>query len=237
MQSGTAITPSLDNLDDMALVERAKRQDGAALRLIMERHNRQLYRIVRSVLGDDAEAEDAVQEAYLRAFTHLDSFRGEARLATWLTRIALNEALGRLRNRRPSVELKKIDTIDDQGEARVIFLPTAQQEGDPEAAAARAEIRRLIERAIDQLPDSFRIVFVLRDIEEMSIEATACQLGLRPETVKTRLHRARRLLRQSLDKTLSTALTDAFPFAGARCARITQVVLERLVETPPCSVS
>jgi RNA polymerase sigma-70 factor, ECF subfamily len=237
MQSGTAITPSLDNLDDMALVERAKRQDGAALRLIMERHNRRLYRMARSILRDDAEAEDVVQEAYLRAFTHLDSFRGEARLATWLTRIALNEALGRLRNRRPSVELKKIDTIDDQGEARVIFLPTARQEGDPEAAAARAEIRRLIERAIDQLPDSFRIVFVLRDIEEMSIQATASQLGLRPETGKTRLHRARLLLRQSLDKTLSTALADAFPFAGARCARITQVVLERLVETPPRSVS
>jgi RNA polymerase sigma-70 factor (ECF subfamily) len=237
MQSGIAATPSLDNLDDMALVERARRQDGTALRLIMERHNRGLYRIARSVLGDDAEAEDVVQEAYLRAFTHLDSFRGEARLATWLTRIALNEALGRLRARRPCVELKKIDMIDDQGEARVIVLPTARQEGDPEAAAARAEIRRLIERAIDRLPDPFRIVFVLRDVEEMSIEATARQLGLRPETVKTRLHRARRLLRQSLDKTLSTALSDAFPFAGARCARITQVVLERLVDTSPRSFS
>jgi len=228
MHSGTALTPRLDILDDMALVARARLRDEAALRLIMERHNRQLYRMARSVLGDDAEAEDVVQEAYLRAFTHLDGFRGEARLSTWLSRIALNEALERLRKRRPFVELAQIDKIDEQGEARVIYLPTARQDADPEAAAARAEIRRLIERAIDQLPDAFRIVFVLRDVEEMSVEATASHLGLRPETVKTRLHRARRLLRQSLDRTLSSALTDAFPFAGARCARITQAVLDRL---------
>ena len=233
MQSRIAASPLLDDLDDPALVERARRHDGAALRLIMERHNRQLYRVARSILGEDAEAEDVVQETYLRAFTHLDGFRGEARLATWLTRIALNQALERLRKRRPSVELNRIDTIDEQGEARVIFLPGARHEGDPEAAAARAEIRRLIERAIDRLPDPFRIVFVLRDVEEMSVEATACQLGLRPETVKTRLHRARRLLRRSLDRTLSSALTDAFPFAGARCARITQRVLERLDEMKP----
>ena len=233
MQPRFVVKPQLDNLDDLALVERARCRDGAALRLIMERHNRQLYRIARSVLGDDAEAEDVVQEAYFRAFTHLDGFRGEARLATWLTRIALNEALERLRKRRPSVELKHIDTIDEQGEARVIYLPSARQEGDPEAAAARAEVRRLIERAVDQLPDAFRVVFVLRDIEEMSVEATASHLGLRPETVKTRLHRARRLLRQSLDQTLSNALTDAFPFAGARCARITQAVLDRLKVAEP----
>src|SRR4029079_8486751 len=123
---------------DMALVEQARHRDPAALRHIMEQNNRRLYRIARSVLGDDAEAEDVVQEAYMRAFTHLDGFRGEARLGTWLTRIALNEALGRLRKRRPSVELKQIDAINEQEEARVIFLPTARQEGDPEAAAARA---------------------------------------------------------------------------------------------------
>ncbi|WP_262027509.1 RNA polymerase sigma factor [Microvirga sp. Mcv34] len=230
MKPETAATIQLDGLDDRALVERARRQDGAALRLIMERHNRQLYHVARSVLRDDAEAEDVVQEAYLRAFTHLEGFRSEARLATWLTRIALNEALERLRKRRPSVDLQQIDTINEQGEARVIYLPSARQDGDPEAAAARAEIRRSLERAIDGLPDPFRIVFVLRDIEEMSIEATAGQLGLRPETVKTRLHRARRLLRQSLHETLSAALTDAFPFAGTRCARITQTVLERLTD-------
>lgn len=228
MQPGTAATLQLDHLDDLALIERARHRDAAAFRLIMQRHNSRLYRMARSVLGDDSEAEDVVQEAYFRAFTHLGEFRGEARLSTWLTRIAINEALGRLRHRRPSVTLDLIDAIDEQGEARVIFLPSVRQDSDPEAAAARAEVRRLIERAVDRLPDPFRVVFVLRDIEEMSIEETAAQLGLRPETVKTRLHRARHLLRQTLDKTLSNALSDAFPFAGARCARITQAVLERL---------
>jgi RNA polymerase sigma-70 factor (ECF subfamily) len=234
MQTQAVAATGLDGIDDLALVERARNRDGIAVRLIMQRHNRQLYRVARSVLNDDAEAEDVVQEAYVRAFTHLDGFRGEAQLSTWLTRIALNEALGRLRQRRNTVGLKDIDAINDQGEARVIYLPSARQDGDPEAAAARAEVRRLLERAVDQLPESFRMVFVLRDIEEMSTEETAVHLGLRPETVKTRLHRARRLLRQSLDRTLSSAVGDLFPCAGARCARITEAVLERLgLPEPP----
>jgi RNA polymerase sigma-70 factor (ECF subfamily) len=223
-----AVAASLDALGDWALVERARNRDGSAVRLIMQRHNRRLYRVARSVLNDDAEAEDVVQEAYVRAFTHLDSFRGEAQLSTWLTRIALNEALGRLRRRRVTVTLKDIDTINDQGEARVIYLPSARQDSDPEATAARAEVRRLLEQAVDQLPAPFRMVFVLREIEEMSIEETATQLGLRPETVKTRLHRARRLLQQSLERTLSSTVSEVFPCAGARCARITTHVLERL---------
>jgi RNA polymerase sigma-70 factor, ECF subfamily len=228
MQTQAVAATGLDRLDDGALVERARQRDGAAVRLIMQRHNRRLYRVARSILNDDAEAEDVVQEAYVRAFTHLDGFRGEAQLSTWLTRIALNEALGRLRRRRTTVGLKDIDAISDQGEARVIYLPSARQDSDPEAAAARTQVRRLLERAVDQLPNSFRMVFVLRDIEEMSVEETASHLGLRPETVKTRLHRARRLLREALNKTLASALTDVFPCAGVRCARITGVVLERL---------
>ena len=187
-----------------------------------------LYRVARGVLGNDAEAEDVVQETYVRAFTHLKGFRGEARLSTWLTRIALNEALGRIRERRPTTDLNHLDAMNEQGESRVIFLPSARQDNNPEASAARAEVRRLLERAVDQLPGPFRSVFVMRDIEEMSVEETASQLGLRPETVKTRLHRARRLLRQSLNETLVSTLADAFPFAGARCARITESVLNRL---------
>jgi len=229
-----AVAASLDALDDGALVERARQRDAAAVRLIMQRHNRRLFRVARGVLNDEAEAEDVVQETYVRAFTHLDGFRGEAQLSTWLTRIALNEALGRLRRRRLTVGLKAIDAISDQGEARVIYLPSARQGSDPEAAAARAEVRRLLERAVDQLPEHFRMVFMLRDIEEMSVEETAAHLGLRPETVKTRLHRARRLLRQSLDRTLSSAVSDVFPCAGARCARSTQAVLARLgLPEPP----
>ena len=234
MQTLAVATTKLETLDDRALVERACKRDGAAVRLIMQRHNRRLYRVARSVLHDDAEAEDVVQETYVRAFTHLDGFRGEAQPSTWLTRIALNEALGRLRRRRTTVGLKDIDAINDQGEARVIYLLSARQDSDPEAAVARAQVRRLLERAVDELPNSFRMVFVLRDIEEMSTEEAASHLGLRPETVKTRLHRARRLLRQSLDKTLSSAVSDVFPCAGARCARITEAVLTKLgIEPPP----
>jgi RNA polymerase sigma-70 factor, ECF subfamily len=227
MKTAVAAT-GLDGLDDETLVERARKRDGAAVRLIMQRHNRRLYRVARSVLHDEAEAEDVVQEAYVRAFTHLDGFRGEARLSTWLTRIALNEALSRLQRKRITVGLKDIDAINDQGEARVIYFPSARQDSDPEAAATRAEVRRLLERAVDQLPDPFRLVFVLRDIEEMSTEETAAHLGLRPETVRTRLHRARRLLRKSLDSTLSTAVGEIFPCAGTRCTWITEAVLERL---------
>jgi RNA polymerase sigma-70 factor (ECF subfamily) len=234
MQTAVLAATELNRLDDRTLVERARNRDGTAVRIIMQRHNRRLYRVARSVLDDEAEAEDVVQETYVRAFTHLDGFRGEAQLSTWLTRIALNEALGRLRRRRTMVSLRDIDAISDRGDARVIFLPSADQDSDPEAAAARAEVRRLLEHAVDQLPDPFRMVFVFRDIEEMSTEETAAHLGLRPETVKTRLHRARRLLRQSLNRTLSSALADAFPCAGTRCARITEAVLHRLgIEPPP----
>ena len=178
MQTRAVAATGLDGLDDGALVERARNRDGAAVRLIMQRHNRRLYRVARSVLNDEDEAEDVVQETYVRAFTHLDGFRGEAQLSTWLTRIALNEALGRLRRRRITVGLKDIDAINDQGEDRVIYLPSARPDGDPEAATARAEVRRLLERAVDQLPEHFRVVFMLRDIEEMSVEETASHLGL-----------------------------------------------------------
>jgi RNA polymerase sigma-70 factor (ECF subfamily) len=165
MQTATVAATGLDRLDDGALVARARNRDGAAVRLIMQRNNRRLFRAARGVLNDDAEAEDVVQETYVRAFTHLDGFRGEAQLSTWLTRIALNEALGRLRRRRITVGLKDIDAINDQGEARVIYLPSARQDSDPEAAAARAEVRRLLERAVDQLPEHFRMVFMLRGDE------------------------------------------------------------------------
>lgn len=228
MQPDIAETSQYQSGADQALTARARHRDAGAFREIMQKYNRRLYRIARGILGNDADAEDAVQETYVRAFTHIEGFRGEARLSTWLTRITINEALGRLKQRRPSVDVGLIDTMNEQGEARVIILPSARHDGDPEAAAARAEVRHLLERAMDRLPDRFRIVFILRDIEEMSIEETATELGLRPETVKTRLHRARLLLRQTLDKTLSDALSDTFPFAGARCARITRTVFERL---------
>jgi RNA polymerase sigma-70 factor, ECF subfamily len=211
-----------------ALVERAKSGDQSAFRAIMDQHNRRLYRVARAVMKDDTEAEDVVQETYLRAFSNLAKFRGESSLATWLTRIALNEAMGRKRKQRITVTLESVETAQEDTSAQIIQFPAMSTETDPERSAAQREIRILLERAMDALPEAFRLVFVMRDVEEMSIEETATYLGIRPETVKTRLHRARRLLRQSLDGQLASTLKGAFPFAGARCARITKAMLSRL---------
>lgn len=226
----------LDALPDAELVGLARQGNGSAFRAIMQRHNRRLYRVARSVLQDDSEAEDVVQEAYVRAFGALSDFRGDSSLSTWLTRIALNEALGRRRRRRPVVDLAALETQGARDQARVVPFPGTEAESDPERAAARQEIRRLLERAIDDLPGPFRVVFVMRAIEEMSVAETASYLGLREETVKTRLHRARRLLRRALDERLASALEGTFPFAGARCARITQRVLVRLALGTPAQL-
>ncbi|MGA2313960.1 MAG: RNA polymerase sigma factor [Xanthobacteraceae bacterium] len=213
--------------DERNLVERAKSGDQSAFRAIMEQNNQRLYRVARAVMKDDTEAEDVVQETYLRAFFNLSKFRGESSLTTWLTRIALNEALGRKRKQRAMVTLETVETAQ-QTSAQIIQFPAMNTETDPERSAAQNEIQRLLERAMDALPEPFRVVFVMRDVEEMSIEETAFHLGIRPQTVKTRLHRARRLLRQSLDGELASTLKETYPFAGARCARITEAVLSRL---------
>ncbi len=232
MQNSATTLLDLAALDDESLVGRARSDDPNAFRTLMQRHNRRLYRAARSVIGNDVEAEDVLQEAYVRAFTHLEGFRGEARFSTWLTRIVLNEALGRVRRRREIVDLSVLDRPG--GQPRIVLFPTSASPGDPEAEAARSQLRQMLENAVDELPDVFRSVFVMRDIEDMSIDETAAHLGLRPETVKTRLHRARRLLRDTLDAQLASTLTDAFPFAGARCARIADAVLARLgIQTSP----
>jgi RNA polymerase sigma-70 factor (ECF subfamily) len=213
--------------DDAELVRRAVARDDIAFRTIMERHNRRLYRIARSILRNDSEAEDAVQEAYVKAFTHLDGFRGDSSLATWLARITMNEALGRLRRERPSVNLETFET--QQTKAQIITFPQTATSDDPERTMAQREILRLVERATDNLPEIFRIVFMTRVIEGMSVEETADILGLQPGTVKTRLHRARRLVREELDRQIGPVLMDAFPFAGRRCERMTNAVLQRLI--------
>jgi RNA polymerase sigma-70 factor, ECF subfamily len=218
---------SVAALTDPELVELAATGDELAFRTIMQRHNQRLYRLARTMLKDDAEAEDVVQESYLRAFAGLSGFRGEASLATWLTRITINEALGRKRKQRPTVGLEHAEAVPAES-AQIIRFPMMNTVADPERSAAQQQIRTLLERSIDGLPEPFRVVFVMRDVEGMSIEETAASLGIRPETVKTRLHRARRLLRRELDEQLATTLKDAFPFAGARCARITEAVLKRM---------
>ena len=209
---------------DLAAFARAG--DREAFRAIMQRCNQRLFRIARAVVRDDAEAEDILQEAYTRAFAAIAGFRGEAGIGTWLTRIVLNEAHGRIRSRRPTADLEVVEAA--QGSAQVLQFPGRNAPEDPEADAARAQIRRILERAVDDLPEPFRLVFILREVEEMSVEETAIHLGIRPETVKTRLHRARGRLREALDARLADVMVGAYPFLGARCARITEAVLRRL---------
>lgn len=219
---------SYESRDDLALVNLALAGNAGAFRTIMKRHNRRIYRVARGILGDDSDAEDVVQETYIKAYQHLADFRAESSLTTWLTRIAINEALGRKRKRRATVDLSEIETLDEQGEVCVVIFPGAAAAVGPESAAMRAQIRRLLETAMDDLPEAFRIVFVMRDVEQMSIEETSQQLGVLPETVKTRLHRARRLLRQALQEKLGSALDDTYAFDGARCDRLTDSVMARL---------
>lgn len=219
--------PDLGKVRDAELVALACQKVDGAFRTIMQRHNRRLYRIARAVVRNDSEAEDVVQEAYVRAFTSLAEFRGDSSLATWLSRIVLNEALGRIRRRRPTADMASLESRPPS-QAEIIPFPLASPQLDPERTMAQRQIQLMLERAIDALPNDFRIVLVARVIEEMSIEETAALFGLRAETVKTRLHRARKLLRDALEKQFGPALTDAFPFDGARCVHMADRVLERL---------
>jgi RNA polymerase sigma-70 factor (ECF subfamily) len=214
-------------LDEATLLERARQGERDAFRAIMTNCNQRLFRVARSIVGDDAEAEDVLQEAYTRAFTNLSAFRGESRLLTWLTTITLNEARTRLRRRRATVGLDAIEAVQKTG-ADIVHFPSPAS--DPECDAGRAEVRRLLEHAIDELPQWLRLVFIMREIEECTADETASALGLKPETVNTRLFRARKLLRQKLDQKLAAGLTGAFPFLGRRCSRITETVLSRLNE-------
>ena len=220
------LVTELASASDIELVRLALERDADAFRIIIQRHNRRLYRLARAVVNDDSEAEDIVQETYVLAFTNLGNFRGEASLATWLMSIALNEARGRLRRRRPAVDLAILNSAEGIGAQTAAFASAAAPD-DPERTTAQQEIRHLLERAIDNLAEPFRVVFIMRCVEELSIAETAGLLGLRPETVKTRLHRARRLLRRVLAKQLASSLAGIFPFDGMRCERVTNEVMRR----------
>ncbi len=211
---------------DAELVARARGRDEAAIRSIMQANNRRLYRLARGILRNDSEAEDVVQETYVRAFTHLENFRGESSFATWLGRIAINEALGRLRRQRANVEWTSLPP--GVLEAQIIQFPRSATSDDPEQSMAQREIQHVVEHAIDELPEAFRIVFITRVIEGMNVEETAEILRLKPETVKTRLHRARTMLRDNVEKKIGPVVMEAFPFAGKRCERLTDAVLKRL---------
>ena len=203
-----------------------REDDSAEFEALMRKHNRMLFRTARAILHDDAEAEDALQEAYLKAYGAMGSFRGEAKVSTWLARIVANEALQRLRknNRRGAiVPLNASVSIDELNE-----IPEGSMSKTPERSAERAEIRKLLEKRIDALPDAYRPVFVLRAVEELSVEEVAEVLHVPAATVRTRFFRARSLLRESLASEIDLACEDAFGFAGERCDRIVARVMERI---------
>ena len=226
MQSATAPKAASAAAADIELVRRALSRDEAAVRAIIKANNRRLYRLARGILRNDDEAEDVVQETYVRALTHLAEFRGESSLSTWLSRIAMNEALGRLRRQRPGVELSSLPS--GTLEAQIIQFPLLSATDDPERTMAQREIQHVVEGAIDELPEPFRMVFITRVVEGMNVEETADILGLKPETVKTRLHRARTMLRDNVERKIGPVVMEAFPFAGRRCDRLTEAVLKRL---------
>ncbi|MGH8738628.1 MAG: RNA polymerase sigma factor [Burkholderiales bacterium] len=209
----------------------ALRTEHEAFAQIMRSHNRLLFRTARAILRDDAEAEDALQEAYLQAYRALPGFRGDAALSTWLVRIVANEALGRLRKRERRAQVIPLAAEADTNPVETVM--DESNDAQPERAAARAQARRLIEARIDALPDSFRAVFVLRALEELSVEETAAALGIPEATVRTRFFRARALLREALATELDLGMQDAFGFAGTRCDRIVARVLARLVTEFP----
>ncbi|MDB5935318.1 MAG: putative polymerase sigma factor [Massilia sp.] len=217
-----AAEPLQDTISDADLAHRIGEGDEAAFVLLMRRHNRLLYRTARSILRDDAEAEDALQDSYLQAYRAIGQFRGDARLATWLTRIVINESIARSRKTARRAEVTPLDDYP----LEATMEPGAPD--SPESGAMRAETRRLLEKSIDALPEVFRTVFVLRALEEMNGEEVAACLDIPEATVRSRFFRARSMLRAALARDADMALEQAFSFDGARCDRIVARVLERL---------
>jgi RNA polymerase sigma-70 factor (ECF subfamily) len=209
-------------LDDRSLASRVADGERAAFIELMRRHNRRLSRLARATLRDDAEAEDALQDAYLAAYRAIAQFRGDASLSTWLSRMVLNECLGRLRKSARRQNVIPLVPGDDMETT----IPDERE--IPEQALARTEMRALLERKLDALPEDFRTVFVLRAVEELSVEETASSLGIPEATVRSRHFRARSLLRESLARDIDVAERDLFDFGGAHCDRIVAAVLARL---------
>jgi len=208
----------METMDDQTVIGRVLAGDVELFEIIMRRHNEKIYRAVRAILRDDAEVEDVMQEAYLNAFSHLRDFSGRASFSTWLTRIAVHEALARLRKRR------RVEPLDDADEGE---MPAAEALRPDERATA-AELRVLLEDAVERLPHAFRATFVLRSIEQLSVAETAEVLGVPEETVKTRHHRARERLRSTLTERVGEALPGLFSFHRPRCDSVVANVLARL---------
>lgn len=225
MSSARPSSPLSAPEGDRELAARAAAGDARAFESMMRRHNRRMYRTARALLRDDAESEEAVQDAYLRAWRALPQFRGEAQLSTWLVRIVVNQALSRLRRRGAVVIPFSGAAAEAQEEQAVEQSPQADS---PESQVMRTQLRRVVEAHIDRLPSQFRTVFVLRALEDMSVEEVAQALEIPEATVRTRFFRARALLRESLSCNIDFATEDAFSFAGERCDRIVSGVLRAI---------
>jgi RNA polymerase sigma-70 factor (ECF subfamily) len=221
--------PQIDysTLDDLQLARLCGNHDRAASRQVITANNQRLFRTAWSILKDRSEAEEAVQAGYIKAFAAIDAYEGRSSLSTWLTRIVINEALARLRAQR-----RRAQILEDEGVALLDTyrdrIAQASAEPQPDATLAREQLRLLIERAVADLPHPFRSVFVLREVEGLSVEETAHVLDMPQATVKTRLHRARARLQKALAPEVRGALTGSFPFAGADCAALTERVLALL---------
>lgn len=214
-------------LNDAELAGLCARRDPEAVRHVLTANNQRLFRAAWSILKNRGEAEEAVQAAYVSAFSSIEKFEGRSSLATWLTRIVINEALGRVRGerrRREALDAEGVPVLETYREK----MMAGSEAPPPDAAVAREQLRRLLEHAIAGLPEIFRTVFVLREIEGFSVEDTAESLGIPAATVKTRLLRARRRLQEALAPEVHEALTGTFPFAGADCAALTERVMVRL---------
>jgi len=226
MHALSAKTASKD-ITDTEIARRIADGDRNAFELLMRRYNQTLYRTARSILKDDAEAEDAVQDTYMLAYGAIGAFRGEAKLSTWLIRIVVNEALGRVRKRSRRAEVIQLSGESEQDADTAEMNMNEATPEQPEHAAMRAQSRRLLEAKIDALPEAFRTVFVLRELEELTVEETAVSLGIPVATVRTRHFRAKGLLREALAREIDFAYGNAFAFDGARCDRIVAGVLAR----------
>jgi RNA polymerase sigma-70 factor, ECF subfamily len=219
--------PSESLSDDAEIARRIASDDEAAFEALMRHNNGSLFRVARAILKDDSDAEEVLQEAYLAAYRHIGEFRADAKLSTWLTRIVINQALARLRGRHSARIIVPFSDLDAEERLRSEREGTGEPESSPEHSATRADIRRLLEQKIDELPVAFRTVFVLREVEDLSVGETAACLSIPEATVRSRMFRARGMLRESLSRELDMATGDVFHFGGERCDRVVAGVLAR----------
>ena len=225
MSQAIATIPTAAELADETIVDRIRGGDTALYEILVRRHNQRLYRTIRAILRDDRDVEDVMQQAYIDAYMHLDQFRGSAKFATWLTRIAVNRAI-----RNGQGERRKLALVSRDADAEVAIAHTPAPGLDPEHCMYGHELKTVLESIVDDLPDPFRVVFVMREVEGLSTAETAAALDINEDTVKTRLHRATRLLRDQLDRRLGPASSEIYPFHLSRCDRVVNAVMAAITK-------